>query len=123
MSKHELAIVPEIETSNGAELRDATFASLEGRACTEAAQALTEAVNELVLHQLARAEATGAAKTNRKKLKPAIAAFLADLFGTRVGLSVTEEGRLHRSSWRPCLSSPPTSYKRTGPCGVSGRCR
>ena len=60
-------------------MRDATFASLEGRACTEASQALTEAVNEQVLLQLARAEADGATKTNRKKLKPAIAAFLADL--------------------------------------------
>ena len=39
-------------------------------------------VNEQVLRELARAEAAGAAKTNRKKLKPAIAAFLADLLGT-----------------------------------------
>jgi len=77
--KHALSAVAETQASNGAELRDATFASLEGHPCTEAAQALTEAVYEKVLHQLARAEATGAAKTNRKKLKLAIAAFLADL--------------------------------------------
>ncbi|MCA6118130.1 hypothetical protein J6524_25105 [Bradyrhizobium sp. WSM 1738] len=82
MPTHALKAVPETEASNGAELRDATFASLEGHACTEAAQALTEAVYEQVLHQLARAEATGAAKTNRKKLKLAIAAFLADLLTT-----------------------------------------
>jgi hypothetical protein len=79
---HALKAMPAVEASNGAELRDATFASLEGRACTEAAQALTATVNEQVLRELARAEAAGAAKTNRKKLKPAIAAFLADLLGT-----------------------------------------
>jgi hypothetical protein len=77
--KHALSTATETEASNGDELRDATFASLEGHPCTEAAQALAEAVNELVLHQLAQAEASGEPKTNRKKLKPAIAAFLADL--------------------------------------------
>ena len=81
MSKHELAVVPETEAPNGTELRDATFASLEGRACTDASQALAEAVYEQVLHSLKRAEAAGAAKTNRKKLKTAIGAFLADLLG------------------------------------------
>lgn len=79
MSKHALAAVPQADTSKADELRDATFASLEGRACTEASHALTEAVNEQVLHQLASAEAGGAAKTNRRKLKVAIGAFLADL--------------------------------------------
>lgn len=82
MLKYALPTAPETEASNGTELRDATFASLEGHAGTEAAQALTEAVYEQVLHQLTRAESAGAAKTNRKKLKPAIAAFLADLLGT-----------------------------------------
>jgi hypothetical protein len=76
---HALAVAPDTETSNGAELRDATFASLEGHACTEAAQALIEAVNEQVLQQLSRSEAEGAAKTNRRKLRQAIGAFLADL--------------------------------------------
>lgn len=81
MSKHAhaLAVAPETETSNGAELRDATFASLEGYACTEAAQALIEAVNEQVLYQLASLEAAGGTKTNRKKLRQAIGAFLTDL--------------------------------------------
>jgi hypothetical protein len=79
VSKHALAAVPQAETSKAHELREATFASLEGHACTEASHALTEAVNEQILHHLARAEADGATKTNRKKLKPAIAAFLADL--------------------------------------------
>jgi len=71
--------VSQVEKSKADELRDATFASLEGHSCTEASQALTEAVNEQVLQQLAHAEANGAAKTNRKKLKLAIAALLADL--------------------------------------------
>jgi hypothetical protein len=80
VSKHALtAVLEETEASKGAELRDAIFASLEGNACTEASQALTEALNEQVVQQLTRAEATGAAKTNRKKLKLAIAALLADL--------------------------------------------
>jgi hypothetical protein len=79
VSKHALAAVPQAETSKADELRDATFASLEGHAFTEASQALTEAVNKEVLHYLARAEASGAVKTNRKKLKLAVAAFLADL--------------------------------------------
>jgi hypothetical protein len=73
------AAVSQVETSKAKELRDATFASLEGHACTEASQALTEAVNEQVLRQLVHAEANGTAKTNRKKLRPATAAFLADL--------------------------------------------
>jgi hypothetical protein len=77
--KHALSAVPETEASNGTELRDATFASLEGHPCTEAAQALTEAVNEQVLHLLAHTEFFGERKANRNKLKPAIAAFLADL--------------------------------------------
>jgi hypothetical protein len=76
--KHALTAVPQDETSIAEELRDATFASLEGHACAEASQALTEAVNEHVVHQLACAEADGATKTNRKKLRHAIAAFLAD---------------------------------------------
>ncbi|MGO4511572.1 hypothetical protein AB4Z51_31645 [Bradyrhizobium sp. 2TAF36] len=79
MLKYAIPTAPESEAPNGAELRDATFASLEGYPCTEAAQALTEAVNEQVLHQLAHAEFGGEAKANRNKLKPAIAAFLADL--------------------------------------------
>ena len=79
MLNYALPTAPETEASNGTELRDATFASLEGHPCTEAAQALTEAVNELMLHQLAHAEFNGEPKTNRNKLKPAIAAFLADL--------------------------------------------
>jgi hypothetical protein len=54
LSKHALTAVPETEASNGAELRDATFASLEGQASTEAAQSLTEAVYEQVLHQRSR---------------------------------------------------------------------
>ncbi|MGY3550238.1 hypothetical protein [Bradyrhizobium sp. USDA 4469] len=77
MLKH--SAVPETEASNGTELRDATFASLEGHASTEAAQALTEAVNEQVLRLLAHREFFGKSKANRNKLKPAIAAFLADL--------------------------------------------
>jgi hypothetical protein len=85
VSKHAHAPIPNAETSEADELRDATFASLEGRAFTEASQALTEAVNEQVLHYLARAEATGAAKTNRKKLKLAVAAFLADLLSAPRG--------------------------------------
>ena len=83
LSKHALTAVPETEAANGAELRDATFASLEGQACTEAAQSLTEAVYEQGLHRLARAEAEGAAKTNRKKLKLATGAFLADLLSAK----------------------------------------
>ena len=79
MLKQALTAVPQAETSKADELRHATFASLEGHACTEAAQALTKALNERVVHQLTRAETTGAAKTNRKKLKLAIGAFLADL--------------------------------------------
>jgi hypothetical protein len=79
VSKHALGAIPRGDVSKADELRDATFASLEGHAITEASQALTEAVNEQVLHHLARAEASGAAKTNRKKLKVALAAFLADL--------------------------------------------
>ncbi|UQR59905.1 hypothetical protein LRP30_22940 [Bradyrhizobium sp. C-145] len=79
MLKHALSAAPETEASNGDELRDAAFASLEGHAGTEAAQALTEAVNELVLNQLAHTEFFGEPRANRKKLKPAIAAFLADL--------------------------------------------
>ena len=79
MPKHALTAVPQDETSIAEELRDATFASLEGNACTEASEVLIEALNEQVVQQLTRAEATGAAKTNRKKLKLAIAAFLADL--------------------------------------------
>ena len=79
MSKNALAAASRREPSDAEELRDATFASLEGRACTEASQALTKALNERVVHQLTRAETTGAAKTNRKKLKLAIGAFLADL--------------------------------------------
>ncbi|WP_439399517.1 hypothetical protein ACRQ5Q_19370 [Bradyrhizobium sp. PMVTL-01] len=77
--KNALSAAPETEASNGDELRDATFASLEGHAGTEAAQALTEVVNEQVLKQLAHTEFFGEPKTHRKKLKPAIAAFLADL--------------------------------------------
>jgi hypothetical protein len=79
VSKRTLTAVPKGDILEADELRDATFASLEGHACTEASQALTEAVNEHVVHQLACAEADGATKTNRKKLKFAIAAFLADL--------------------------------------------
>jgi hypothetical protein len=74
-----MTAVPQAETSKADEWRDATFASLEGNACTEASEVLIEALNEQVVQQLTRAEATGAAKTNRKKLKLAIAAFLADL--------------------------------------------
>jgi hypothetical protein len=79
VSKHALTTSSQAETSEADELRDATFASLEGHACTEASQALTEAVNEQVVQQLALTEANGDAKTNRRKLKLAIAAFLADL--------------------------------------------
>jgi hypothetical protein len=71
--------VPGSGSSEADELRDARFASLEGRACTEASQALTVAIYDLVLPGLARAEANGATKTNRKKLQVAISAFLADL--------------------------------------------
>jgi hypothetical protein len=79
VSKQALAAVLQAETSKADELRDATFASLEGHAYTEASHALTGAVYEQVLHYLARAEGSGAVKTNRKKLKLAVAAFLADL--------------------------------------------
>jgi hypothetical protein len=78
VSKYALTAL-QAETSKADELRDARFASLEGHACTEASHALTEAINERVVHQLVRAEASGSAKANRKKLKMAIAAFLADL--------------------------------------------
>jgi hypothetical protein len=57
VSKHALVAVPQAEASKAEELRDATFASLEGRACTEASHALTETVNEQVVHQLTRAAA------------------------------------------------------------------
>src|SRR3954471_18867306 len=60
--KHAFSAVPETEASNATELRDATFASLEGHPCTEAAQALTEAVNEQVLHLLAHTEFFGERK-------------------------------------------------------------
>ena len=50
MSKHELTVVPQEEISEADALRDATFASLEGQACSEGSQALAEAVNEQVLH-------------------------------------------------------------------------
>jgi hypothetical protein len=83
LSKIGLAAVGPSASSEAGELRDAIFASLEGHACTEASQALIEAVNEQVLSQLAQAEAGGAAKTNRKKLKPAVAAFLADLLSAK----------------------------------------
>jgi hypothetical protein len=105
VSKHAMAAVPQAETSRAAEtseadeLRDATFASLEGRAFTEASHALTEAVNEQVLHYLARAEATGAAKTNRKKLKLAVAAFLADLLSA-------PRGWVYRSLKKEGFTSP-----------------
>jgi hypothetical protein len=95
LSKHALTAVPETEAANGTELRDATFASLEGQACTEAAQSLTEAVYEQVLHRLARAESEGAAKTNRKKLTLATGAFLADLLtakGAWVYRSLKKDG-------------------------------
>jgi len=86
LSKNALAeAVSRSEPSEAGELRDATFASLEGRACTEAAQALTDDVYERVLPQLIRAEASGTAKTNRKKLKVAISAFLADLLTANGG--------------------------------------
>jgi hypothetical protein len=39
VSKHALAAVPHAETSKAHKLREATFASLEGRACTEASSA------------------------------------------------------------------------------------
>jgi hypothetical protein len=96
---HALEAVPATEASNGAEWRDATFASLEGQACTEAAQSLTEAVYEQVLHQLARAEAAGAAKTNRKKLKLTTGAFVADL--------LTAQGKwLYRSLKKDGFTGP-----------------
>ncbi|MDN4988990.1 hypothetical protein QY049_38250 [Bradyrhizobium sp. WYCCWR 13022] len=79
MPKNTLPAAPETEATMGDELRDATFASLEGHPSTAAAQALTEAVNEQVLQLLAHTEFFGEPKRNRKKLKPAIAAFLADL--------------------------------------------
>jgi hypothetical protein len=79
VSKHARAAVPQPVPSKADELRDATFASLEGRAITEASHALVGVVFEQVLHYLARAEANGAAKTNRRKLKLAVAAFLLDL--------------------------------------------
>jgi hypothetical protein len=84
VSKNALA-VSRSQPSEAGELRDATFASLEGQACTEAAQALTDAAYELVLPQLIRAEARGTAKTNCKKLKVAISAFLADLLSADGG--------------------------------------
>lgn len=70
--KHTLSAAPETEASIGDELRD-------GHASTDAAQALTEAVNEQVQQQLAHREFFGEPKKHRKKLKPAIGAFLADL--------------------------------------------
>lgn len=72
MLKHTLSAAPETEASIGDELRD-------GHASTDAAQALTEAVNEQVQQQLAHREFFGEPKKHRKKLKPAIGAFLADL--------------------------------------------
>ena len=84
LSKNALA-VSRSQPSEAGELRDATFASLEGQACTEAAQALTDAVYERVLPHLIRAEAIGTPKTNRKKLKVAISAFLADLLSADEG--------------------------------------
>ena len=78
MLKH--SAVPKTEAPNGAELRDATFASLEGHASTEAAQALTEAVNEQVLRLLAHREFFGNSKANRNKLKPADSDDLARVY-------------------------------------------
>jgi len=65
--------------SEAAAWRDATWASLEGNASTEASRAFTEAVYALSVQELERGEATGNTKTNRKKLRLAVAAFLADL--------------------------------------------
>ena len=70
MLKQALTAVPQAETSKADELRHATFASLEGHACTEAAQALTKAVNEQVVQRLAHAEANGVPKTNRNSSSP-----------------------------------------------------
>jgi hypothetical protein len=52
---------------------------LEGYASNEASKALTDAVDQFVVVQLTHTEAEVGPKTNRKKLKEATQAFLADL--------------------------------------------
>ena len=68
--KNASLVISREEALDPQELRDATFASLEAKACTEAAQALTKAVNEQVVQRLAHAEANGVPKTNRNSSSP-----------------------------------------------------
>lgn len=95
MTEHSSAVTSEAPT--GKDLRDATFASLEGRASTAAARALTEDVYERVVRQLEHAEATGEPKANRRKLKLATEAFLADLL-------TASGGWVHRSLKRDAFT-------------------
>lgn len=74
------------EQTEGALLRDATFASLTGHALTPHARALVEDINGQVVTHLERSEAKpGTKKTNRKKLRIATEAFIADLLTANAG--------------------------------------
>ena len=67
-------------------LRKAAFASLEGRALTPEAKDLVAEINTRVVAQVTLNESkTGGVKTNRKKLRAATEAFLADLLTAHSG--------------------------------------
>jgi hypothetical protein len=74
------------EPSEGDILRNAAFASLEGRALTPQAKKLVAEINTRVVGQLTLDESKpGAVKTNRKMLKAATEAFVADLLTAHSG--------------------------------------
>jgi hypothetical protein len=86
--------------------RKAAFASLDGRALTPGAKNLVAEVNTWVVAQVALGETKpGGVKTNRKKLRAATEAFLADLLIARSVRVITTvkcpAGLLGLSSGRP----------------------
>ena len=67
-------------------LRNAAFASLEGRALTPEAKKLVAEINSRVVAcALLEESKPGRVKTNRKKLKAATEAFVADLLNAHSG--------------------------------------
>lgn len=101
LRKNAVTRAAQFKGSEADDLRNATFASLEGHACTDASLALTDTVFGLVVAELVLLEARGDfKKTHRMKLKLAVSAFLADLL-TAGG------GWVHRSSKKDRFTGGP----------------
>ena len=74
------------EATEGDILRNAAFASLDGRALTPEAKKLVAEINSRVVACVSLEESKpGRVKTNRKKLKAATEAFVADLLTAQSG--------------------------------------